>query len=371
MNSLSSLQRKILKANVGNMFFSFSNADRKQWIMPRKNMAVAMNLYQPSSLKGKSVKFFLSRFQNLGFIRRQIGVVQQQYKLYPEFENLLFRLFQTKEFEFAVFCGTPSVHQKITIQISTDIKIMGYCKVSDQAEIKELFQHEQLILNELKQKKVNQIPECLYYGPLKDDLYVFVQTTTKTIQSKTIHQLKKLHWDFLLHLYNKTKQNLPFEQTIFSNTLSGLESMINLFSPVDAAVINSAIIDLRNVFEGKDVLFSAYHADFTPWNMFVENKQMFVFDWEYAQLSCPPFMDAFHFFTQTAIFEKKMSTNEILNKYENVKYEFKPYIDNPDLVYQCYLLAVIAQYTQRDKGIFDENVKNMIQTWIQLLKSFQ
>lgn len=35
------------------------------------------------------------------------------------------------------------------------------------------------------------------------------------------------------------------------------------------------------------VEYGVYHADFTPWNMSVEEGQLFVFDWEYASLTYP------------------------------------------------------------------------------------
>ena len=50
---------KIITTNKGERFCHFSNPDGKAWIVPVKNMRVALNLYQPSGIKGKLVKALL------------------------------------------------------------------------------------------------------------------------------------------------------------------------------------------------------------------------------------------------------------------------------------------------------------------------
>lgn len=57
---------------------------------------------------------------------------------------------------------------------------------------------------------------------------------------------------------------------------------------VDKAMVMNAVEDTVKHWEGKRVGFCAYHADFTPWNMYVEQDELFVFDWEYAQMTYPP-----------------------------------------------------------------------------------
>ena len=42
---------KILRFR-GEVFYRLMNGDGKVWLMPARNMRVAMNLYQPSGIKG-------------------------------------------------------------------------------------------------------------------------------------------------------------------------------------------------------------------------------------------------------------------------------------------------------------------------------
>jgi hypothetical protein len=330
-------------------------------------MTTAMNLYQPGYWQGKCVKRFLPYLKQIGFVRRKLGANQHYYKLTDELNELLYRLFKVKKIEFSLFCGTPSVHQKITIQLSIGRNILGYCKVSDQSEIKTFFFYEQQILAMLEEKGVEQIPKCYYCGILKEGINIFVQSTIKTNSSKTLHEWDNRHWDFLTQLYTKTKQILQFEQTDFCRTLNRLSSLIKHLSPQDAFIVASAIERVNNQYDSKVVTFSAYHGDFTPWNIFVEKGELFIFDWEYSERTFPPFLDSFHFLTQTGIFEKKMNAEEIYKTYCKTKSEFQRYIKNPDFGYLCYLLTTLSFYIDRDKGMINGNLEKNIDCWMQLI----
>ncbi len=362
---------RILKIGGNSLFYSFSNADGKQWIMPRRNLSTAMNLYQPSYWKGKMVKTFLPLLKTFPDLLALVNIGTDRYSLDPQLEERLRGYFQVSEIEFSVFLGTPSVHQKIILQISYGEKVLGYCKVSDKAEIKIIFRHEQQILAELKEKGVKQIPECLYCGALNATIDMFVQTTVKTNFSKIIHNWNNLHWEFLISLQSKTNSLLPFEQSDFYRMLNRLHSQLDYISPKDASVVNAAIKKVQKHYKGKEVNFSAYHADFTPWNMFVEKGELFVFDFEYAKMNYPPYLDYFHFFTQTGIFTRHWDSQQLFATYQIQKSILLKQIENPDFAYLCYLLAVIGLYVNREKGNKDKGVARMFATWITLLELIQ
>ena len=108
--------------------------------------------------------------------------------------------------------------------------------------------------------------------------------------------------------------------------------------------------------------FSTYHADFTPWNMFAEKNRLFVFDWEYACMTYPPMLDHYHFFTQTAIFEKHWQEKEII-----------AFLQSPDANwvnrerYILYLLDIISRFTVREKGTVEGNIAHSMKIWNDLL----
>lgn len=210
MNDIQNILSHILIPNSGSKFYIFSNIDGKTWIMPHRNMSTAMNLYQPGGIKGKWMKCFFPFLKDVGLVRKKIGISVCNYELSSSLKTRLNSIFKTDNIEFSVFCGTPSAHQKITIQISHGNKILGYCKFSNKEEICSLFLHEQTILDALKEKQFKFIPECLYFGMLPDNIYLFVQSTLKTKWSKVLHQWTDLHWQFLYELKQKNRTKNTF-----------------------------------------------------------------------------------------------------------------------------------------------------------------
>ena len=350
------------------VFYVFHNADGKAWLIPNLNCSLALQIYQPSSLNGKLLKSFFPVVRYFQIFRDRLGISVHRCAVQTYLSEILCKIFQVKAVEVALFCGTPSAHQKITMQVSNGKDILGYCKISEKEEVKALFRHEETILKELFGYGFKNIPRCLYHGVLKDETHIFAQTTTKTKRSKVLHQLSALHWDFLSHLHQKTKQRLPFEKSDFYQALASLKQNPVYLSSYDISAVTTAIDRIEAFYSGKQVEFSFYHSDFTPWNMFVEKGELFVFDWEYARRTFPPFLDAFHFFTQTCFFEQHKSSFEILAAYNANKQMFATYLHDPDFRYVCYLVNVISFYGNRDRGAFSAAMANNIQMWIELLR---
>lgn len=349
------------------VFYTFANADGKQWIMPKRNMQTAMNLYQPSGIKGKAMKRWFPYLHRIDLVKAKLGVTSSEYKLQKGLSNLLCEVFGREKIEFALFCGTPSVHQKITIQISVGTTILGYCKITDKEEVAELFCHEQHLLNTLENKGVEQIPQCLFCDNLTDKCTAFVQSTVKTNRSVVKHDWTNAHWAFLTHLHNHTKQTLPFDQTDFARSLTSLTESLMYLPSAEVNLISTAIRKVQHYYSDSTVEFSAYHSDFTPWNMFFEQGQLFVFDFEYAKMSYPPFLDRFHYFTQCGIFEKQWDEKQIFDAYQSMKKEIEPYFQKPDIGYLCYLLDIVNLYLNRDNGVYANNENNNFKTWISLI----
>lgn len=364
--SINKLIQQIFVEGGNDVFFSFSNADGKQWIIPARDTKTALNLYQPSSLKGKLVKSFFPVFKNIKLVRSKLGVELKFLNFADELSALLVSLYKEKP-EFSVFCGTPSIHQKITIQLSKDSKILGYCKVTDREDIKAIFRHEQYVLGYLRDIGITQIPQCIYCGKLQEDTDVFIQTSIKTSLSKISHDFGKQHWEFLKDLHLHTTQSLPFEQSDFSHMLKRLDGQLHYFSPQTISILNKSIKKVQQHFKEKTITFSAYHADFTPWNMFVEQQKLFVFDFEYASLTYPPYLDYFHFLTQTGIYTKQWKAERIWSDYKKRKRELGYFFTEPDFYYLCYLLDVLERYLNRSNSI--QQNENEINIWISLISN--
>lgn len=362
---MKNILNNILDFKGGEKFYRFGNADGKYWIMPARGMHTAMNLYQPSGTKGRMVKSLLPYLHVLPPVRKIIHAQTLHCRLNKELEKLLCGLFGTEELEFGIFEGTPSVHKKVTMQLSNGKKILGYCKLSNSDEIKKLFEKESVILKSLAEKGIRNIPNAMYCGTLDNSTHILVQSTVKTASSQNIHKFGHMHEDFLSQLHKKTRQRVLFEESDCFRTLETLENHLDwLPDNIDEGIILKAISDIRKRYCGCEVEFSAYHGDFTPWNMFVEKKELFVFDFEYAGMSYPKGLDRYHFFTQTAIFEKNWGADDIIAFIENGNCKW---IDK--LLYKIYLLDMVSRFTMRENGKVNGEAAKPFELWGKILES--
>ena len=359
----------LLKRGVGETYYSFANADGKRWWMPARHMAVAMNLYQPSGTKGKLLKRGLPWLHRNPVVRKVLHAERMQLALSDELRKLLEQIFEQQGLEFAIFGGTPCVHQKITMQLSRGSRILGYVKVTESKDIYGIFEHEKKILDTLHTQGIGQVPECLYCGTIKNGLHLFVQSTIKTQQSELVHAWSNKHEQFLNDLSMHTQRKVQFEDSDFCRDLNALEERLSMLG--NSPALSEAIKDVRGRYAGKEVSFSAFQADFTPWNMFVEKGQLFVFDWEYARMTYPPRLDYFHFMIQTAVFEEHLSAEEITGRYVSLRSGLTGTWEHPDQALQCYLLAIMSIYLQREQGELGEDTIRRMDLWINILKNIQ
>lgn len=351
---------KILHYDRGGIYYQFNNSDGKIWLMPKRHIRIALLLYQPSYWKGKLLKKILSIPCIVKYVISVLQLEVLQCDLQENLKNLLYQLFETDELDFSIFFGTPSAHQKVTIQLSKREKILGYCKVTTQSDIWGIFQREYSLLKFLHKKGICNIPEGLFCGKFNNGLCLFVQSTTKSQKSRYPHEWLPIHERFLANLNNKTIQRLPFKNTDFYASLHSLEQRLDCFSNEVAEVINIAQSYVKSIYNGKMVEFSVFHGDFTPWNMYLEKGELCVFDWEYALMTCPPGLDYYHFFTQTQIHNKHHHLTMIWKDYQNI------YHRNDD--YLCYLLLIISIYIKRESKETLKTISSCVQLWIDLIK---
>ncbi len=357
----------ILNLTGGEKFYRFGNSDGKFWVVPARGMRTAMSLYQPSGRKGKMVKSLLPSLHWIAFVRRAIHAETLHCRLNKEIHKLLCEIFNTNEIDFAIFEGTPSVHKKITMQLSCGKQVLGYCKLSCNEEIGKLFEKETDILRRLAEREITNIPEALCCTTLDKDLHIFVQSTAKTTSSKIPHRWNNQHEEFLEHLHEKTKRSILFEESDYYRTLAQLEEHIDwLPDNIDTAIIAKAIDTVKRLFCNKKVEFSAFHGDFTPWNMFVEKGKLFLFDFEYAAMSYPRGLDRYHFFTQTAIFENGWDVKDIISYINSTE---GSWVDRS--IYTLYLIDIISRFTVREKKKVTGEETEFFRIWADILQYIQ
>lgn len=346
-------------------YYEIINNDGKVWIMPSCNMRTGMELYQPSGFKGKLLKYLFPFLHQCTLIRKKIRIEKTEYNLESDIKNIVSKLFNISSFDYATFLGSPGPRQKVTIQIFTKSQIFGYVKTSKSKEIAESFNREAKALDFLKKKGISNIPNAYYCEKINQN-WVFIQSTTKTIHSKVINRLTIKHIQFVRNLFERTKQTLPFEQTDLYLKLEYLKSNIENINPNDYAILTRSIDTVEKHYKGI-VLFGFMHGDFTPWNLYVEKGEINAFDFEYAEYTCPPYMDIIHFIIQICILVKNKSIDETYDLLRE-KEHLLPIDDHKQLIL-AYLLCVFSQYTKLFDGKFSSQDRSY-KMWIGLMNKY-
>jgi hypothetical protein len=320
-----------------------------------------MNLYQPSGRNGILLKSLFPYLHSFAAIRKIVGATSLYGVLDKEILSVAQKAFGVNNIEYSIFGGTPSVHQKITIQFFQGNRILGYGKVADSVCIANLFVHEQELLAYLTAKGARYIPKCLVCSQLQSKRYIFLQTTTKTSKSVSPNEWTSLHETFLNNLEQKTTVKLPFHETDYYKTLTCLMEFLPTIPAGQKEIIATAIDLTQREFNRSLCSFSAYHADFTPWNMFISGKNLFVFDWEYGGKTYPTKLDKYHFFVQQYIHVEHMSATDIYNRI----IDFEWYDTR---TFRCYLLDVISRFVCRENGHISNDLGKMLGIWTSILQ---
>ena len=324
-------------------------------------------------------------------VRRVLKIELVKYDLSVELREVVCRAFGVSDFRYSVFCGTPSVHQKITMQVWCGDKILGYVKLTESEEVRMLFEREENFLKEIivnsQQSTVNSqqiltpsatlVPlrqgdniegqQLLGQVPMVEmvrcgGVFVLIQTTRKTLKSKVVHEWGALQENFLKRLYDVTAREIVWDESDLARALRDLREHVDwLPDGVDGEMVAKRIDDVMGRMEGERVMYGGYHGDFTPWNMFVESGELFVFDWEYAGRRYPMGLDRYHFWMQTAIFEKHWGVAELKRYISSAE---GCWIDEDML--KLYLLDVMSKYVLREGNRVKE--LGLFGVWCSLLK---
>lgn len=344
------LEKILENKKDGDILYCYiSNSSGKKWAIPIKgDIRQAFDIYQPTALAGKFVKLVFPFFYKLNFFCKIINAQKTYVNLKPEIDRYIKNIFGEKCL-ISYFGGTPSVHQKIVLQIIKNKKIVAYCKIAENKDVGILFNRECENLNYLKNKGLEGIPYVLDRTDI-GEFYLFCQSSVKEKRYKTLTKIGDKHFKFLKELYSKTEMELPFFETDYYKMLLNLKTNLNRIDFEKREIIKKLIDEIITYYNEENVKFCFYHGDFTPWNTLECESELKVFDFEYSKKTHPPYLDIFHFFLQTEIFVKKNNDVEIILK------EFKKFcklLKKQNIIFEynrffvLYLIEVINLYISR------------------------
>lgn len=361
---------KIFKKNeAGKEYIIFQHSD-KTWVLPNDSLETALEMYQPSTMRGKVLKSCVKLFHNTESILKKFGAKKERLCMKPEILLHLQELIGECDFFVAAYMGDTTTKQnnKVTLQVYNTQRVFCYAKVSEEPEVLENFSREIDSLKYLEEKGVTNIPKVLGDKEIQG-LRIFVQSTDKPLKQQVRLEFGKNQIEFIENIVKKTKTDVKYETSQFYESIQYLKSVVAEFEKQEQTVIEAAIRQVETYAEEKGLEFAFSHGDYTPWNVYYVDGELFAFDFEYCYQTMPCHMDIFHYFTQFSIMGQHNDVEKTILLYQERKEMLKEYVENPDVVYVCYLLHIIAFYHNRTEEI-TEQVKQQMKIWIGLLEHF-
>lgn len=353
-------------------FCYLKNSSGKEWLFSdcsKKILKLGLNIYEPQVITGKLIKGFLPFLYKYFEQRNTLGIKKVNAKVKYGFLNLLSQIYKVEasKIHLSIFLGTPSVHQKIVVQVDDGNKILGYAKLSNNIEVIDGFKRETARLCDLKKKGLSNIPDALYCG-MFEDVGVFVQSSQKEKYAYSDSTVNKCVISFVGDLMQKTKKKIRWEDSDYYSLISIEEIDLKSF-PVNSEELIKAISITKEKHKGEDIVLYASHGDFTPWNSFYNKKNdLHTFDFEYSMESCTAFYDLYHWFVSDCIYRKHYNYVQIIKAFD--KSEIKKCIKNSEQGLVLYLLGIICFYIKRDGNNSSIDTKKNMETWSRLLAHY-
>ncbi|GAB4253178.1 MAG: hypothetical protein Kow0027_18330 [Saprospiraceae bacterium] len=351
------------------------NADGSiRWLYPLSlRKPVFLRLYNSAGWRGKlfSAAFRLAFLTGTQALMRH-GILHVVAKRSNRLKTLVD---EEKATAHAIFTGTVGANRKSVVVLQKVDGTYRFCKVPLTASAEKLVLNEATRLGELPADEFSclDVPRAT----LKDGLLLL--SDVRPAKPGNSDRLVRLHLEALTELACATTRHqkldiLPAWKNLNRNLedLDGLEPANDL-DPKQVGRLKNALLRLRQQFgDFTELPIGLAHADFTPWNLYLSDRKVHLYDWELAE-PLPLLYDAFHFIFQTGILLRRQSFAELwegiesLRQNEKVQSLLRQFDADFDRLYSFYLLNNVAYYLPRylRQTPLHEQAHWLVSTWLQ------
>lgn len=288
-----------------------SNA--RWWILPLLNSQVttsSLALFQPILTSAGVIKWTAATLTRLG-----LGILWARPRLYLSGTPCIGKHFENQALSYAYFTGTDSPHRKVAVQVmKVSGCLQGFAKVTRNPFVRPLLQHEAATITRVSKLALSCaiVPKVLFCGE-ENGTSLLVTDTLKTSSTKSTTALGPTHITFLRELADKTAVSGQAQTKSYAKLLCHRLNLLRERLSIDWQYrLQRAIDHISSVPEEYLLPASLTHGDFTPWNTFIVDQKLYVFDWEYAEEQGPASNDLTHFLLSQPCMRNR-STSERLN----------------------------------------------------------
>lgn len=340
-------------------FYQFTDSDEKTLLIPKRNMATAMRLYQPVGLRDMIIKRLFPTFHIMPFVRKAIKVSSNKYSIAPEILSIAKGYFGSDRLEYSLISDNKCKLHRLTIQFFQGSHILGYGKVTENPEAESLFIKEHIMLDYLRRQRVGGIPEGLLVKRMDNGKTISLQRFAKGYDSYYSEMWTPIHEDFIRELAIKTAVPVPFFESDFYRNLTRLTSFLPSVPDEYKDIISHSLDKVHKEYGADTFVFSVYHGNFTARNAAINGLKLSVDGWENAELTYPPALDRYNFFMHQYI-QKEMNANEIFSRIRA-----NEWFDGN--LFRCYLLDAVSRFVSSGKVLSSMESMRKLDIWIRLL----
>ena len=204
---------------------------------------------------------------------------------------------QVEPLTFAYFTGTDSPHRKLAVQImDSHGNLKGFAKLSREPAVRALLIHEAKTLKRVEalDLRTAYVPRVLFCGE-HGDCTLLVTDTLKTPRTSSTTHFTEAHYAFVQELARKTVESDKTPVAHIAANFRGRADRIEAHLGETWLKRLHAAIRFLESQQAQSLPTSLSHGDFTPWNTFLVNGRLYVFDWEYSEAKLPASNDVIHF----------------------------------------------------------------------------
>ncbi len=289
----------------------------KVWVNEKDTLRNSSGLYHPYSGTLRTAKHVINLLPSA--LQRQLFRDRPN----PDMEQRLVRLTQAirrslrdENLLVSFLSGTPGPHQKLTAQVSDGSSIVGYVKIGKDGIVGNLLRHEADVLNGLRRHPslAAHVPKVIALEQDQEDVLLSLSCPAKPAK-KRFHHADSKDDQFLSTLAALGASKVSIAQVFDEIGLNTYLSLVRVNNATGAAILQQAMAFGAEHFAKHKVAMTPCHGDYAPWNTLeLDDGNLFIIDWEYANQRAPALTDLFHCIFMPARYARHLPPREIVNK---------------------------------------------------------
>ena len=307
--------QKALGAQItknGRPFLHFALPDGRGYLLPpnsRRASVRSLSLYAPQKPKAKLLKSVLKVGLGTGLAQHYLPKINLGL---GDLEDHLAEIFGRRDFSLAMSLGTPGLHRKPMVQVMTPKgEVLGYVKVGWNEATRRLVKNEALTLQRLQENSLPFfVPRVLFAGEWQGR-FICVQSPPPANIRPAPQAWCALYEEALKGMAALDLKCHRLEESFFWKRLSDRAAQI--MNRYWRYVVERSMERVLSQWGDEKLPFHLAHGDFAPWNAFLVDGGLYLYDWEYASEEAPVGYDFFHFAVQQAWLVKGKAPIGVLN----------------------------------------------------------